>query len=288
MPFTLARFSTSNVVSEVQRWQYFLLRLKIDQVGDIDGDFGKKTEDATKIFQIQTGLSPNGKVNEATLEKAAAQGYTILPNDYYSSKAAGFPREPEDLSSPSNSSRNALFTCFKFRQLPLANRPDKEAIVIKSSCDGEVADWRSHFIVDIEVPQLRFARGYNGRVTCHRRAADSIRALFAAWEKADLLHLIRTYEGCFVPRYKRTQAPAGTGGHGLRKSSDVPELSNHSFGSAFDINAGDNGFGEKPQAIGRRGCTRELVAAASAAGWFWGGFFGTPDGMHFELVRLDG
>lgn len=288
MPFTLARFASDNIVTEVQRWQYFLLRMQIEQTGEIDGSFGKKTEDGTKIFQIQAGLPPNGKVNTATLEKAREHGYTVLPDDYYTSKAgAGFPPEPADLNTPSNDSRNQLFTCFKFKQLPLANRPDKEAIVITTSCDGTISDWRSQMIVDIEMPQLRFARGFHGRVTCHRRAAKAIRALIEAWEAADLLHLLCTYEGCFVPRYKRKQAPPGENGHSLRKSSDVPELSNHAFGSAFDVNAGDNGFGDTPQAIGRRGCTREFVAIANQKGFYWGGHFGTPDGMHFEIARLD-
>lgn len=288
MPFTLARFASNNVVTEVQRWQYFLRRVKIDQTGRIDGSFGKKTEDGTKIFQIQAGLPPSGKVNLATLEKAREIQYTIVPDDYYSKLSSGsFPPKPAALHSPSNTFRNQHFTCFKFKQLRRDARPDAEAIVMTSSCDGEINDWRSQLIIDIEIPQLRFAVGYPGHVTCHRRAAKAIATLFEAWEAADLLHLVLSYEGCFVPRYKRRQAPPGAGGHGLRKSSDVSALSNHAFGSAFDINAGDNPFGEPPQKFGRRGCTRELVEIANQKGLFWGGHFDSNDGMHFEIAKLD-
>jgi hypothetical protein len=89
-------------------------------------------------------------------------------------------------------------------------------------------------------------------VRCHARAAPIWLALFARWEQDDLLHLILTYDGCFVPRYKRDQAPPDTGGHPARRSVDVSALSNHSFGSAFDINAVDNGFGSVPALCGRR------------------------------------
>ena len=286
MPFKLSR-GGPNVIAEVQRWQYFLNRIGISQVGLIDGDFGIKTETATKFFQVQSGLTANGKVNEQTLEKAQELGYTILPDNYYTDRAGtDFPAEPGNLQSPSNASRNATFTCFKFIQRPLAQRPDEEAIVIKGSCDGSLADWTAAKIVQIPVPQLRFAKGFNGTVRCHKLAAPMITKLFEAWENADLLHLIMSYEGCFVPRYKRDQAPPGTGGHGDKKSSDVSELSNHSFGSAFDINFPDNMLGRVPAQCGRRGSTRELVKAANDLGWFWGGHFSKQDGMHFEISKV--
>ena len=286
MAFLLSR-GGANVPAEVQRWQYFLRRQGIDQVGAIDADFGLNTETATKFFQVKHGLTSSGKVNESTLAKAEEFGYTIVPSDYYTKRAGtGFPGEPTGLSSPTNASRNADFTCFKFLQRPLENRPDAEAIVQKGDCDGKQPDWVAANIVTIEVPQLRFARGFGPKVRCHERAAPVWKALFAQWEMDDLLHLILTYEGCFVPRYKRGHAPPGTGGHGIRKSTDVNALSNHSFGSAFDINAADNGLGSVPALCGRRGSTRELVASANALGVFWGGHFSTPDGMHFEISQL--
>lgn len=284
--FTLAR-GKANISAEVQRWQYFLRRQGYDQVGNIDGDFGINTQTATKFFQVKHDLAANGEADKTTLQFAATLGYTILPPNYYNDrKGDACPAKPTGLSSPSNDTRNKDFGCFKFFQHPRPPRPDKEAIVITTSCDGAVPDWVGSNVVDISVPQLRFARGYNGRVRCHRLAAPVIKALFEAWEQADLLHLILSYEGCFVPRYKRKQAPSPTLGHGSKKSKDVEALSNHSFGSAFDINAADNPLGETPVACGDRGSVRELVAAANAVGIYWGGHFGNKDGMHFEVSAL--
>ena len=285
MPFLLSR-GGANVPAEVQRWQYFL-RKRDFAPGSIDADFGINTESATRRFQAREGLAQTGELDERTLQKAQDLGYTIVPDDYYAKRAGpGFPAEPAGLSSPSNASRNATFTCFNFLQRPLAQRPDREAIVQKGSCDGGVSDWVAAHIVNIEVPQLKFARGFGGRVSCHRKAAPVIKALFEKWEQDDLLHLIISYEGCFVPRYKRKKAPPGSGGHGLRRSADVPRLSNHSFGSAFDINRVDNDLGKVPAVCGRRGSVRELVASANALGVYWGGHFANLDGMHFEISKL--
>jgi hypothetical protein len=288
MPFHLSRFGGGNVPAEVQRWQYFLLRQGLSEVGKIDGEFGAKSETATKFFQVRNQLTATGKVQDKELAVAATMGYTVQPNDYYTKRAgAAFPPAPANLGSPSNATRNTTFTCFKFLQKPRDERPDAEAIVIKGSCDGTISDWTADKIIDIEIPQLRFASGYAGRFRTHKKAAPAFKALFEAWEKADLLHLIRTYEGCFVPRYKRNQAPAGNSGHGLKESKNVAELSNHSFGSAFDINFVDNQLGAVPAFCGQRGATRELVEAANKLGIYWGGHFNTKDGMHFEISKLN-
>lgn len=286
MPFLLAR-GGANVPAEVQRWQYFLLKQGINQVGSIDADFGMKTEMATQFFQVREGLNTNGKADAKTLGRAAELGYTIVPDDYYQKRSGSdFPRKPTNLSSPDNETRNRIFTCFKFIQRPLFQRPDKEAIVIKGSCDGREPDWVAAHIIDIEVPQLKFASGFRGTLRCHSKAAPVIAKLFAKWEADDLLHLIRAFEGGFVPRYKRDQEPPGVGGHSEKRSRDVSELSNHSFGSGFDINFADNPFPGEPAEVGRRGATRELVAAANSLGIYWGGHFSNKDGNHFEVSKL--
>lgn len=285
MPFLLSR-DGDNVIAEVQRWQYFLLRQGITQVGAIDGDFGLNSETATKFFQVKAGINPSGQLDMPTLEAARSLGYTMLPDDYYDKRAgADFPTRPGDLNSPSNPLRNQVFGCFRFIQKPLAQRPDAEAIVTRGSCDGADTDWTARNIVRIEVPQLKFARGANGSMRCHRLAAPLVIRLFKAWEEDDLLHLILSYEGAFVARYKRGQAPAGDGGHEEKTSRDVDALSNHSFGSAFDINFHDNQLGKRPALCGMRGSVRELVAAANRLGIFWGGHFSNQDGMHFEVAR---
>jgi hypothetical protein len=63
-------------------------------------------------------------------------------------------------------------------------------------------------------------------------------------------------------------------------------LSNHSKGSAFDINAGYNGLGRVPAPIGATGSVRELVPLAVRFGFYWGGWFSRGDGMHFEVKSV--
>jgi len=64
-------------------------------------------------------------------------------------------------------------------------------------------------------------------------------------------------------------------------------LSNHAFGSAFDINASFNALGVEPARVGDRGCVRELVTIANDHGFYWGGHFAKrPDGMHFEVANI--
>jgi hypothetical protein len=99
-----------------------------------------------------------------------------------------------------------------------------------------------------------------------------LKALWEDWERADLLDRILSYDGSFVPRFIRGSAT---------------QLSNHAFGSAFDINADENRLGTRPPLAGARGSTRELVPLANKHGFYWGGHFSTrPDGMHFEIAFI--
>ena len=65
-------------------------------------------------------------------------------------------------------------------------------------------------------------------------------------------------------------------------------LSNHAWGTAFDINVKWNKLGKVPTLLGQEGCVRELVELANKNGFFWGGHFGggRVDGMHFELGKM--
>jgi hypothetical protein len=78
---------------------------------------------------------------------------------------------------------------------------------------------------------------------------------------------VLTWDGSFVPRFIR----------GSRTT-----LSNHAFGTAFDINCGYNRLGTIPALLGNKGYVRELVELANEHGFYWGGHFASPrsDGMH--------
>src|SRR5262249_25063936 len=142
MPFFLKR-GGNNVPLEAQRWQYFLLKQNIPQVGRIDASFGAKTEDATKFFQVQHGVPVTGEFDAFTGDAAKTVGNQVVPDDHYDDiKGKQFPPLPQNLRSPSNESRNEGLDCFEFKQLPLANRADPDEIVVLGSCDGAIDDWR--------------------------------------------------------------------------------------------------------------------------------------------------
>ena len=116
---------------------------------------------------------------------------------------------------------------------------------------------------------------FNGRVRFFRKARQQLIDAFAEIEAAGLKSLIISFEGSFNARLQRKK-----GGGPMHKPS------NHSFGTAFDINADFNGQGDPPAPLGANGSVRELVPIFEKHGFRWGGNFPTPDGMHFEVSEL--
>lgn len=288
MAILLAR-GAKNIPAEVQRWQYFLLKNGIPQVGKIDADFSLATETATRIFQLNVGAKQSGKLDDDTHKAAVARGYRDMTLKFYEDrKGTNWPQPPK-FGSPGNASRNKAFGCFKFVLQPENVRPDHETIVIKGSCDGKIKDWVDENIITFDIPQLKFALGFNHRFRCHKLIEPAVKKLFEAWEKEDLLHLLLTFDGAFVARYVRgTVLPPA--GHGAKQSDAVSSLSNHAFGSAFDINASKNPRGkEAPPEVQAKGSVRLLVPIANSLGFFWGGHYTPPtkfDGMHFEFANF--
>jgi len=222
-----------------------------------DGVFGPLTEAAVRRLQRGAGLVDDGVVGPMTRAAMAA------------------PRDDEYTPMPSfeplttNSERAAIFGRFAFVPRPLPTMP--EAIRITDN-------WPSRQLVQIMVPQLKLIPGVGGDgrgpagglVHCHHLVADQLRALWQAWEDAGLLDRVLTWGGLWCPRFVR----------GSRSM-----LSNHAWGTAFDINAAWNGLGREPARTGERGSVRELVPLAHDHGFYWGGHFSRRDGMHFEATE---
>ncbi len=74
-------------------------------------------------------------------------------------------------------------------------------------------------------------------------------------------------DGCWVPRCMNWD-PAN-------------DPSTHLWGMALDFNASRNGRGRTDTEL-RAGNNRIFVAVFEWFGWDWGGYFGTPDDMHFQ------
>lgn len=130
-------------------------------------------------------------------------------------------------------------------------------------------------IITINIPQLaKIPGGGNGNIQFHKVAANQMIALWAAWEANGLLDRVLSWSGSFVPRT-------------IRNNPRV--LSNHAYGTAFDINVPWNGMLKKAALVGEKGSVRELVPLANQFGFYWGGHWnydgkGGSDGMHFELA----
>jgi hypothetical protein len=240
-------------------WQYFLLGQGLYK-GEVNGDFDKATDKATKAFQTLHKLSPvDGWVGRDTYAVAMQHGYD--PLDYTLAPL----REPAlpPFSPLTSQQRDKLFGKILFKDSP--TKTDKEAVTITNG-------WSKN-ITKVSIPQLVGLPGAANlkNFFFHEKVAVQVQVLFQAWEDEGLKHLLLGFGGSWVPRY-------------IRGSRSV--LSSHAWGTAFDINVQWNQRGVEPARAGTVGSVRELVATAHKHGFYWGGHFGRPDGMHFEVAKL--
>lgn len=103
-----------------------------------------------------------------------------------------------------------------------------------------------------------------GTVRCHKAMLAQLRMVMLEVQRLGLSSKIYDYGGCYVPRYI-----AG-------KST----LSNHSFGTAIDLNVQDNLRGVPGK------MDRTVVSIFKRFGFAWGGDWRWTDPMHFELARI--
>lgn len=246
---------------DVIAWQNFLRGISPRSNVVANGTFDATTKLWTQTFQRASSISADGIVGPMTLSKALALGFNPLVDVRLDQNGPNWPAKPAGVTQMSPNERAATFGTFAFVPAPLKNNP--EAINIT---DG----WVSENIVTIQIPRLE--KLHASQVQFHKLIAPQVQGLFTAWEEAGLIDKIITWGGSWVPRYVR----------GSRTY-----LSNHSWGTAFDINAQWNMLGVQPALFGQHGSVRELVEIAYEYGMFWGGHYPTrPDGMHFECYKL--
>lgn len=238
----------------------------------VDGAAGGLTVAAIMLFQRKViGMSaPDGVVDPGGRTLRALTSAPIrnvsVPLPHASAPAPsgdqirnpGWPLKPTLKPLVGNDQRANVFG--KFDYDPDPKHPG--SIKIKG-------DWEKKNIVIISVDMGPVVK--TRRMQCHQLAAPQIKRLFEAWGQAGLLNRILSFEGGFVARYVR---------------GSTTNLSNHSFGSAFDINYKWNQLGKVPALLGETGSVRELVPIANGHGFYWGGHFSRLDGMHFEIATL--
>jgi hypothetical protein len=243
-------------------WQSFLRGEKL-YYGEIDDDFGSKTDIATKKFQKKYGLKDDGIVGDSTFKKAIELGFNQNQVVISTTCNDSVPPKPDFLPLTGNTKREELFGKFDYKPSPTRDNP--EAIIITD-------DWESKNIVRVNLPAL--SKATNGKFTAmrfHKECEYQLVKMFERFEKENLHTRILSFGGSFVPRFIR----------GSRT-----QLSNHSWGSAFDVNVAQNGLNKTPAMIGEVGCVRELVPIANECGFYWGGHFTRMDGMHFEIAKI--
>ena len=245
---------------DVKSWQTFLRGIVPTSEVIVSGEFDDVTKEETIDFQRYHGLTPDGIVGQKTLGIALQNGYFVIEDDTQDKTGPNWPMLPQ-FSPLSYSERTKVFGNFSFVPAPVSGNP--EAIRITDN-------WASQNITKVDVPQL--SRLNVKSVQFHVKASQQLVNLFTDWESAGLLEKILTWGGSWVPRYVR----------GSRTY-----LSNHAWGTAFDINVAWNMLGTTPALVGKTGSVRELVEIANNNGFYWGGHFkGRPDGMHFEIAHL--
>jgi hypothetical protein len=216
--------------------------------GPIDGLWGRKTEDATRRWQAAT----EGKLPSDTgRDVITIGGATVTADDALHPALSSEERE-QTFGGP-----------FDWVHRPTGD--NRENIEIRGG-------WEDENIVTVDLPPLATATGGEfSRMRWNKRATQQLEDLWKAWEAAGLLSFVKTYEGAYVPRLIR---------------GSTRSLSNHAYGTAFDINYQWNQLRDPPAPPGTTGSVWELVPLAHEHGFFWGGFFSRGDGMHFEVCKI--
>lgn len=246
--------------NDVRSWQAFLIGQGFYE-GVISGNFDEGTKTASIAFQVSSGLQPDGVVGNKTIGAAMVLGFKVIEDNGTGIGSANWPPKPSFPPLVDNAAREKVFGKFSYTSRPLPGNPE----------NIEVTDnWVKENIIRVDIPQLIPVKG-SAVVYFHKLAAAQLKSVWKEWEKADLLHLVLTWDGSYVARFVR----------GSRKT-----LSNHAFGSAFDINAQWNGLAKLPPLAGQKGSVRNLVTIANNNGFYWGGHFSRPDGMHFEVAKI--
>lgn len=246
---------------------------------EADGVFDENTKEAVSLFQSKNGLGIDGTIGRYTWGEILKHGFHAVELE----ESENWPARPVDYTHIPYDEREDYFGHIEFVEAGTKSNP--EAIRVTNS-------WVTDNIITAQISQLKKIPGMvwqgrvegkgpqGGRIQLHREAVAPTQALWDAWEYAGLLGRVETWAGMSCRRFVR----------GSRTT-----LSNHSYGTAFDINAPWNGLRKTPALKGQKGCVRELVEAAMAVevdgwGWWWGGWGWAPtytklDGMHFELCR---
>ena len=175
---------------------------------------------------------------------------------------------PEPLT---HEQRVRRFGSFPYRPEPFPSNPERIVVL---------GTWFADNIVSVSLP---FQGTQAKTAHVHKLIAPQFEGLLYAWRQAGLLKLILTWDGAYMARYKRGRARTADG-----RAAGDEELSNHAWGTAFDVNAPWNHLGTSGATLGQQGSTRQLIPLAQRFGFLCGAQFHPPhtDAMHFEAFKI--
>jgi hypothetical protein len=139
--------------------------------------------------------------------------------------------------------------------------------------------WEAENIVGV-VPPYRMVLAWAPAqavktIRIHKRCAESLSRVLAG---------IEAHYGS-QEAIERARMHLYGGGFNFRLKRGGSTLSNHSWGSAIDLDPEHNGFGRR-WSEGMGMMPRDVVDLFRAEGWTWGGLWNTADAMHFQACSL--
>lgn len=227
-----------------RRLQEELNELGFD-AGPADGIFGPRTERAVMAFQADKGLSIDGVVGNETWKALFAESLPV------SIQALDIP--------PPYSQCFDIFGDFR-----LAGWQEQDL----ARCDLSVYEHEfNHLYFGWMTPDDKAFLHHNWfGFICHRLVVPRFQAAFGKIVERDLHTFLKTFDGCFNPRYMR-----GSG-----------SWSTHSWAIAIDLDAPWNRFGQASFQM-----SEEVAQCFEEEGFIWGGRWRhRPDAMHFQYCTL--
>ena len=258
---------------DVEQWQYFLMGEEY-YIVRATGTFDDVTHSASFMFQQSNGLHADGIVGKNTYKKAVELGYVFDADISADEETENTQTGEINIKSADYPPKPTFKGLTKEKTAKIFGK-----IEYTADSNGKIKvtnNWVKENIITINIPQLnKLGQKWghkNGDILFNKKAAKQMIALWNAWEEADLLKYITDWCCSYSMRFIR--------GYTNR-------LSNHAYGTAFDINIRSNALGKMPPLVGQPGSLRKLVPIANELGFFWGGHFRRrKDGMHFEIAEI--
>jgi hypothetical protein len=120
------------------------------------------------------------------------------------------------------------------------------------------------------------------RIYCHPLLIKPLEQAFKNLIERGCVNELKSWDGCWNLRtirgYEKKYEALIAAGKFLEA---LVYLSIHCWACAIDVNAAENGLGKKPK------LSAKFVKCFTDAGFEWGGNWKRPDGMHFQLLKLN-